>query len=467
MKKIKELLPKNQSLKKKWTISTAIVIFISYAVICSVIYIALYSWLIQNEENNAIRTADDLTSFFSSQDNSISIQDFQRNTGLSKAIVNQNQTVRIFNFDGYEVLQINNVNSALPLDITFEQMDDLIVSKKQVDREEVFVVNKVVSIGNFTGILQLIHPLSTFHSMMEYIITTMLIAGFGAILMAGFMGYYLANVLIRPLQDLRDSMLSIQKKGFEDKINFTYDADDEIGDLLKLYVSMMEDLENSFAKQQQFVSDASHELRTPIQAIEGHLSLIQRWGKNDPDVLEESLNTSLVEVTRMKKMIEELLDLARKEERDLEAMANVKNVLTSVMDELHIIYPEAMLNIVENGKVKQPNITENALAQILRNIIENGIRYNEKTPIIDIDVHYLTESIFITIKDNGIGISKDNLPFIFDRFYRVDVSREHNGGGTGLGLSITKMLAEKYQTEIEVASVLGKGTTFTLKFNVF
>ncbi|QCR32414.1 HAMP domain-containing histidine kinase [Lysinibacillus sp. SGAir0095] len=466
MKKLLNLIPNNQSLKKKWTISTAIVIFISYAAICSVIYIALYSWLIQNEENNAIRTADDLTSFFSSQDNSISIQDFQRNTGLSKAIVNQNQTVRVFNFDGYEVLRINNVNSAVPLEFSYKELDHPVVSKQEVDDEDVYVVNKLVTIGQFHGILQLIHPLSTFHSMMQYVLTTMLIAGLGAILLAGFMGYYLATILIRPLQDLRDSMLSIQNKGFEEKINFSYDADDEIGDLLKLYVSMMADLENSFAKQQQFVSDASHELRTPIQAIEGHLSLIKRWGKNDPAVFEESLNTSLLEVTRMKKMIEELLDLARSEERDIDALANVKEVLSSIKNELQIIYPGANINIVEKGDFKQPNISENALAQILRNIIENGIRYNDKSPIIDIEVHYLSESIFLTIKDNGIGISKENLPFIFDRFYREDVSRKNIGGGTGLGLSITKMLSEKYQIEMDVASTVGVGTTFTLKINI-
>lgn len=466
MNSLKKLFSNNQSLKRKWTLSTATVIFISYAVICSVIYIALYSWLIQNEENSAVRTADDLTSFFNSQDNSISVQEFQGNTGLSKAIVNQNQTARIFNFDGYEVLRINNANSAVPLEINYEQLDHTVVSKEVVDGEDVFVVNKLVTIGNFRGVLQLIHPLSTFQSMMEYIFITMLIAGLGAILLAGFIGYYLANVLVRPIQDLRDSMLSVQKKGFEEKINFTYDADDEIGDLLKLYVSMMADLENSFAKQQQFVSDASHELRTPIQAIEGHLSLIKRWGKNDPEVLEESLNTSLEEVTRMKKMIEELLNLARKEERDEHALANVKNVLTSVIDELEIIYPETTINIVENGEAKHPNITDNALAQIVRNIIENGIRYNENIPIIDIDVHYLSESVFLTIKDNGIGISKEHLPFIFDRFYRVDDSRENIGGGTGLGLSITKMLAEKYDIEMDVTSSVGKGTTFTLNFKI-
>lgn len=457
---------KKQSLKKKWTLSTALVICISYAVICTVIYIALYSWLLQNEQNNAIRSVDDLTSFFNSQKGSISIQDFQGNTGLFKAIVNQNETVRIFNKDGYEVLRINDLTPAAPIEQSFEQLLGTNVSREVIDNEDVFVVNKLIAIGHFTGVMQLIHPLLSFHSMMKYVLTTMLIAGLGAIIAAGIIGYYLANILIRPLQDLRDSMLSIRDKGFDENINFAYDADDEIGDLLTIYESMMSDLQSSFAKQQQFVSDASHELRSPIQAIEGHLSLVKRWGKNDPEVLEESINTSLVEVSRMRKMIEELLDLARKEERDEHAYANIESVLFSVKDELQVIYPNAAIQITTNGESKQPNVTENALAQIVRNIIENGIRYNDKDPVIQIEVHYLSESIFMTIKDNGIGISKEHLPHIFDRFYRVDASRENIGGGTGLGLSITKMLAEKYFIEMDVISSKVKGTTFTLKFKI-
>ncbi|WP_400194548.1 ATP-binding protein [Lysinibacillus telephonicus] len=456
----------NQSLKKKWIMSTAIVIFISYAAICTVIYLALYSWLLQNEENNAIRTADDLTSFFNSQNESISISEFQGNTGLFKAIVNQNQTVYIFNQDGYEVLRINNKSSAADIVLSYDQLRKTVISKEVIDNEDVFVVNKFVNIGRFHGVMQLIHPLTTFQSMMQYVLTTMLIAGLGAILLAVSIGYYLANLLIRPIQDLRDSMMSVRDKGFDKEINFAYNADDEIGDLLKIYRTMIAELQSTFAKQQQFVSDASHELRTPIQAIEGHLSLIKRWGKNDPDILEESISTSLEEVTRMKKMIEELLDLARKEERDEHAVTNVEKVLYSVKEELEVIYTDASIHISTTGEPLLPNITENALGQIARNIIENGIRYNDRKPIIDIDVQYLSKKVVIMIKDNGIGISKEHLPHIFDRFYRVDASRENTGGGTGLGLSITKMLAEKYDVEIDVQSSVGKGTTFTLNFSL-
>lgn len=466
MKQKLERLFKKQSLRKKWTLSTAVVIFVSYTLICSVIYIALYSWLIQNEQNNAVRTSDDLVSFFLSQDHSLSLQDFQGNTGLFKAIINQDQTVRVFNKDGYEVLKINNANSAAPIQLSFEQLMNASVSKEKLDGETVFVINKMVSIGQFTGIMQLIHPLANFHSMMQYILTTMLIAGIGAILIAGLIGYYLAHVLIRPIQNLRDSMLSIQAKGFIEKIDLEYDAQDEIGDLLKIYESMMADLQNTFAKQQQFVSDASHELRTPIQAIEGHLSLIKRWGKDDPEVMQESLDTSLEEVERMKNMIEELLNLARKVEREEQATANVHHVLTSVKNELEVIYPDAAIELVETGEAVQPRVTENALGQIIRNLIENGIRYNDQNPHIKIAVHYLSDSVFLTITDNGIGIGKEHLPFIFDRFYRIDESRKYTGGGTGLGLSIAKTLADKYDIKMDVVSEEKIGTAFTLKITV-
>lgn len=454
----------NLSLKMKWTLSTATVIFFSYAAICIVIYFSLYTWLINNEENNAIRTADDLSSFFHSQDGSITIQEFQRNTGLIKSIVNQNQTVRIFNLDGIEVLRINDVFPAVDIDVSTKQSTDTIVIKEEIDGEDVLVVNRAVQIGRFYGYMQLIHPLSTFQSMMKYVLTAMLIAGLGALLIAGSISYYLTNLLMKPLQDLRDSMISIREKGVDEVISFTYAADDEIGDLLNIYISMMEDLQQSFAKQQQFVSDASHELRTPIQAIEGYLSLIKRWGKDDPEVLDESLETSLIEVQRMKKMIEELLDLARNEERDQYAVANIDKVLKSVKQELQSVYNDAVIKIENNGEIKQTHISENALGQILRNIIENGIRYNENKPYIHVQVKNLAENILINIEDNGVGISNEHLPHIFNRFYRVDAARENKGGGTGLGLSITKMLAEKYNVEMDVTSVVGKGTTFTLKF---
>src|SRR5690606_34637190 len=182
-------------------------------------------------------------------------------------------------------------------------------------------------------------------------------------------------------------------------------------------------------------------------------------------ILEESLNTSIQEVNRMKRMIEELLKLARQEEREENIHCDVAKVLQVVSEELEVVYSNATINIEIFGEKRELRITENALSQILRNIIENGIRYNDREPIIDVQIHYLPDQVQITIQDNGIGIPKEHIPHLFDRFYRIDLSRQNSGGGTGLGLSIVKMLADKYDVEIDVLSTAGKGTSFTLLFS--
>lgn len=461
MKRLQERFLKT-SLKSKWILAVGATIFISYAIISVVLYIALQTWLINNEEKNAVRTVEDLTSFFEAQGSSVTIQRLQNNTALMKAILTQEQTVRIFNLDGIEVISINDITpiAAFPDGNDYRAT---LINEQSIDGKDAFVVHKLVQIGPFHGVMQLIHPLTTFQAMMKYILTTIIIVGIGALVFSVSISYYLVNLLMKPLVQLRDAMNLVRNDGFKAQPEFQYKADDEIGDLLHMYRTLMNELEISFTKQQQFVADASHELRTPIQVIEGHLSLLSRWGKNDPQVLDESLHTSLTEITRMKKMIEELLQLARNEEVDESKSADVEIVYEEVSKELLQLYPTAQFEFHVIGQKETAAITEHALTQIFRNIMSNGIRYNRNEPKIQTTVNYTERAIFVTIADNGIGIAKEHIPYIFDRLYRIDESRTNAITGTGLGLSITKMLLEKYQAEINVESTLNKGTAFVIK----
>ncbi|WP_339176491.1 HAMP domain-containing histidine kinase [Solibacillus sp. FSL R5-0691] len=454
----------NLSLKSKWMLAVGVTIFVSYALISVVLYIALQTWLIHNEEKNALRTVDDMTTYFESQGNTVTVQALQNNTALMKAILNQEQTVRVFNLDGIEVMRINDAAPAAGLPKT-QNYYSTMIEKQMISGSENFVIHRVVQIGQFQGIMQLIHPLAAFHSMMNYILTTIFIIGFGAILFSVMISYYLANMLMKPLVQLRDAMSYVRKNGFAAQPKFDYTAKDEIGDLLHMYRTLMNELEISFTKQQQFVADASHELRTPIQVIEGHLSLIKRWGKDEPEVMEEALNTSLTEIARMRKMIEELLQLARREQADEKASADIEQVYEQVRDELLQLHPSTEFRLTVNGDKAAASITEHALAQIFRNILSNSIRYNSNVPNLHVTIDYneLQSQILVKIEDNGIGISEQHLPHIFDRFYRVDASRTNKIAGTGLGLSITKMLADKYEVEIDVESKIQKGTFFYLK----
>jgi len=457
MKKWKGYLV-NQSLQRKWMLTSSAVIFFSYTIICIVVYISLHTWLINDEQSKIKLTRADLISFLESQGPNLTVQQIQKNTGLLKTIVDRDQTVRMFNVDGIEILSINNTSQAAPLTALNE------VVEMTIDKKDAFVINEPIQLGFFKGYIQVVHPLSKFQSLMHYLLTAMLIAGVGGLVLSASIGYYLANYLMKPLHALRASMKTVMDKGFNEPIQLTYTSHDEIGDLLKMYNAMMNELQISFTKQQQFVADASHELRTPIQAIEGHLSLLKRWGKDDPEILEESIETSLTEIARMRKLIEELLELARREEKDIKSEADAVAVIEAVIEDTRLLHPDARIALSKDGEIGRLFITENALSQIVRNIIENAIRYCEKIPEIQISLSVLEQEVSVKIEDNGIGIAEENIPYIFDRFYRVDEARNRQIGGTGLGLSITKMLLEKYNSSVEVKSNKNVGTVFLLKF---
>ncbi|KGR81826.1 HAMP domain-containing sensor histidine kinase [Lysinibacillus odysseyi] len=463
--KLKTLI-KNQSLKTKWMLTTGLTILISYAAICVIIFIALHTWLLAKEEENALRTVDDMTTFFSSQGVAVTIQDLQDQTGLMKAVLNQDQTVRLYQLDGTEILQINNTSPAAKLNMSFSSPDETLVHEATLDGAKAFVMHRIVQIGPRQYILQLVHPLLSFRSMMGYILTTMLIMGIGAVILAAAISYYASTVMIKPLRQLRNSMKAVKERGFESKVDFAYDSKDEIGDLLRLYKSMLHELEISFNRQQQFVSDASHELRTPVQSIEGHLSMMKRWGKEDPEVLEESLDTTLEEVARMKNIMEELLQLARKEAIAENISADTEEIVRQVANDLTFLYQSVQFDLHVIGQKRLAAISEEALSQIVRNLYENSIRYNENDPHIQTTIHYDDHNIFLEISDNGTGIPEEHLPYIFDRFYRVDHARVHVEGSTGLGLSITKSLLKKYGGEIEVHSKIGKGTVFLVRLDL-
>ncbi|WP_313470490.1 HAMP domain-containing histidine kinase, partial [Lysinibacillus sp.] len=398
MNKLKGYL-RHQSLQTKWMLTSSIVIFISYTIICVVVYLFLHTWLLNDEESKVVRTSKDIISFLESQGPNITIQQIQQNTGLLKSIADRDETVRLFNVDGIEILRINHTSEAVPLTAMQE------VIETTIDKQDVLVINEPLQLGFFQGYIQVIHPLTSFQSLMHYLLTAMLIAGIGALVLSGSIGYYLANYLMKPLRELRASMKKVMDQGFNEPIQLTYTSHDEIGDLLKMYNAMMNELQISFTKQQQFVADASHELRTPIQAIEGHLSLLKRWGKNDPAILEESIDTSLSEIARMRKMIEELLELARREEKDHASEANALVVLQVVIDELKLVHPQARILLSKHGEIGPLFITENALSQIVRNIIENAIRYCEKIPEIQISISVAGNYACLEIADNGIGIA--------------------------------------------------------------
>ncbi|MGE7979227.1 HAMP domain-containing histidine kinase [Psychrobacillus sp. NPDC093200] len=449
------------TLQKKWTYSAALSIFLSFLMMCIILYFSIFSWMLMSEKKVAQNTLNEVVSFFESQGPVISVQDIQRNRTLINQLVNQEQSVRILNEDGIELLRINDASPFKEFSAsTIEEF-----KKDEVNGQPIYLKSAQLDFGLFKGYIEISHSLANFKELMQYIKLAMIIFALIALILSAFIGYSLSAFLLKPIKELRDEMQLAKDTRFSKEVNFEKISNDEIGELMKIYKELMNEVNETISRQDEFIHNVSHELRTPIQVVEGHLALLNRWGKEEREVLDESLDISLLEVQKMKTLIEEMLKLAKNERTIQEARTSVFLVVKELEQKFQVLSPEA--SIVYQGSesivVNMPNTT---LEQILRNLIENAIKYNEKKPSIIIEAKEESDETVIIVSDNGVGITEESLPRIFDRFYTADEARTKTKGGSGLGLSIVQRLVGAYKGNIQVQSN-SNGSNFLLFFPKF
>lgn len=277
---------------------------------------------------------------------------------------------------------------------------------------------------------------------------------------------YVSKKFINKLRRLIATMNEIKENGINKRAEIS-ELKDEVDEVNIVFNSMMDELEEAFDEQSRFVSDASHEFKTPLTALHGHLSMIKRWGKNDKDRLEKSLDICLNEVERLKKIVNDMLLLskAEKEEVDLNKLDEIypKMVVYEVIEQYRVLNPNVkyIVNIEENIKMK---IAPNDLKQLLIIFIDNSIKYNDKENI-EIEILLLKENskIRLEVKDNGIGIPKDEIKNVMKRLYKVDKSRVNNNS-FGIGLSIANKVVNNYKANINIQSEINKYTKIMISF---
>lgn len=287
---------------------------------------------------------------------------------------------------------------------------------------------------------------------------------------AALAGWLVARSALKPIRSMIGEVQSIGADNLSRRLPLPA-AQDELYQLGATFNTLLHKLSVSFDQQRRFVADASHELKTPLAIIEGHTHMIQRWGKQAPDVLEESLSFMMDETGRMKELIAQLLLLAETEEPLQEGAGeecDVREVLRELLPQTVHVGPGVILNIEGDlsGEEEQLFIRMPASAcyQVLRNIVENALKYTPEGGKVRIGHLVEPEQVTISVTDTGIGISSEQLPHIFDRFYRAEGSRNRNGGGSGLGLAIAKAIMERYGGSIAIESVEGAGTRVMLRF---
>ena len=289
---------------------------------------------------------------------------------------------------------------------------------------------------------------------------------------------------LRPLREMAESAQMLTSLDWEQEKmrNLTYaishlDAesgtprlemhDSELAGIENAMNDLLDRMRESYREQTRFVSDASHELRTPIAVIKGYADMLDRWGKEDQQVLEEGIAAIRSESDRMNTLVEQLLFLARGDSgRQHLTMESVN--LTALMQE---VYDESvMIDQSHHYELqKEPGDIVcfgdyGMLKQSVRILVDNAAKYTTEGDTISLRVGINRQRLcpYVSVQDNGIGMSREDVQHIFERFYRSDVARNSKTGGTGLGLSIAKWIIDRHRGTIEVLSREEIGTRFTI-----
>ncbi|MBW7475867.1 HAMP domain-containing histidine kinase [Paenibacillus oenotherae] len=277
--------------------------------------------------------------------------------------------------------------------------------------------------------------------------------------------YVIAGVAISPLRRIIQQIQGIGIDELDQRLAEPK-SKDELHQLTQSFNRLIHRLQGGVEQLKQFISDASHELRTPIATIEGHANLIKRWGKDSKEVLDESIDYITSEARRMKHLTNQLLQLAYLEQNQpLHSFepTDVTSMVSDIKNQLIPLHPRIELAIRPTAHPILAQIPADTLQQVLLNVVNNAIKYTLNGDWVHIEVNRVNQNVFIHVRDNGIGIPAEDLPYIFERFYRVDKSRSREYGGSGLGLAITKKLTELYGGEISVQSIPDEGSTFSIR----
>jgi len=287
----------------------------------------------------------------------------------------------------------------------------------------------------------------------------LVVSGLGAIVAAAIVGRLMAGRALGPIDTITQTALAISRADDLDKRIPQVGPQDEVGRLAKTFNVMLDRLEGLFRAQQRFVADISHELRTPLTTIRGNVDLMRRMKSMD----EESLNAIQAESDRMTRMVGDLLLLVQADAGQTVRREHVEldTLLLEVYRQMRPIAEGIELSIGEEDQVSVMGDTDR-LKQLLLNLVDNACKYTPKGGRVILGLRRAEGWAVLTVTDTGIGIPAQDLPHIFERFYRVDKARSRAAGGAGLGLSIVQWIVQAHGGKIGVQSELNKGTTFTI-----
>ncbi len=383
-------------------------------------------------------------------------------SGLLHAFLPSNGIIRVVSAEGEELIPTIAKNAQyrhLDLIFTTKEIQEII---KSPTGERVAVVSKpIIWEDGQIATLQVANYLLSVEETMNTLFYVLIFASLMIVIPTFIGGNLLSKFVLAPIKELIMTMKANTEPGKWKTIEQNKRSRDEIYEMEETFNDMIDHLKDTFEKQEIFVSDASHELKTPIAIIKSYGQLLKRRGKSYPEVFDEAVDAIDSESDRMQQLVEQMLLLAKNKEsapyEQIDIVLLVKRVIktfTKAYEREIALTPGAQPIFIE-GNIDQ-------IEQVIYILLDNAIKYSEEA--IQVRVLKSTHNVKVHVIDSGQGMTAEDTEHVFDRFYRVDKSRARTSGGVGLGLAIAKSITEQHAGALSVSSVLGAGSTFTLEF---
>lgn len=466
------------SLKVKWAFGTACGSLLIFLVVAAVLFMAFHQQLMDQETSRTQRALTTVTSRLNRRSDRLTKDQVNRSLrpstpnhrlpgyafheNIAQGLGDSHLIVSVFNADGQRLF--STWHSEVPLKRVKQQT----VGRVKVPGRQEMVAGRAPvwdrSHHHVVGYVQVENHLTAYSKSMAHLWHIMFLTVLLVIIASGLLGYGLSAFFLRRLDDVVATIESVKDDPKSKSRVPVNGPNDEITELGNVANQMIDQTQDYIDSQVQFVSDVSHELRTPITIIHGHLEMLSRWGKDDPKILAESLKESLAETMRLNNLIKEMIELTRAGEAPAnfaDQKTNVRDVLYQVYGSYKSTYPKYIFTLDDDlSHDIMVNILRDHLVEILTILCDNAVKYSADRHEVHLSLSRNIAEVEIGVQDFGIGIPADDIPYIFNRFYRVDKARNRKKGGNGLGLAIAKQLVEGYGGTISVESSVGAGSLF-------
>ena len=323
-------------------------------------------------------------------------------------------------------------------------------------------IKPVRSEGKTLAVLLVAESLVPMQQTLQSLVRDLFLASLISLLLATIIGFIFSARSLSSLTKMANTAEKIDQLDLNLRINYS-GVQDEIGRLANTFDRMLDRLESAFKEQRQFISNASHELRTPITIIKGHLQVLERLKETDSKEFHTTVRMLIDELNRMTRLVNNLLILARSERKDFLFLESLN--LAEFLNEVFLKARSLGQRDWQIGSIPEVDLKADRdnLTQVFLNLFKNAVRFSKKGDVIALEAIKENGWVKISVKDSGCGIASKDLPKIFARFYRAESSRSRaSHDGAGLGLSIAQAIVKAHGGKIKVASKVGKGSTFTV-----